>query len=84
MVKKNKKLEVPSQKVQQLADRLSKEWSALYGELFVSAGFGFHAGFNGEPHDFLYVFTDDKTIKDKLPTEVDGFPVKICGIPVPL
>ena len=60
--------------IKKLATKLEKEWSALYGELYVSYGYDSN-------YEFLYVCTDDLEVQSKIPKEVEGYSVSVRGIP---
>lgn len=71
-----------SQTVKAVSKRYEKELQDQYGKVvYVGSGFGFHNEIEGDPHDFLYVFTNDAEIRSKIPTEYGGFPVKVSDIP---
>lgn len=64
-------------------EQLEKEMQSLYGDdvVHVAAGFGFHDKVEGKPHEFMIVFSDDKTVRDSAPKEYLGFPVRSSDIP---
>jgi hypothetical protein len=79
MSKKSK--EDPMKTIKALASRLEKEYQAQYGKdvVFVASCYGFSG--EREPHYYLMIQTDDKDIRQQIPTMVEGYPVSVSDIP---
>jgi hypothetical protein len=77
IIKKRKKDQNKSF-IETLAVSLEKEWRSLYGDVLYTST---HYGIEGEPHYSIRVYTNDQTIADKLPKEVEGFTIEVRSIP---
>lgn len=64
----------------EIVDRLEKMLQIEYGNIYVGSGYGLYNYPGPEKGWFLHIQTDDKSIRDQLPKEFEGYPVIVSGI----
>jgi len=68
--------------LKKLASQLSKEWNA-FGVGNVGTGYGYTDGVGSEIGWMLFVYANEpEKVRDKIPSDVNGIPVKIMNIPI--